>query len=130
MFFPLTFSVLIVYDLRPLRSTWIKNKKEVNQLGRTKCTVHAIVKSNSVIWGYSHDIGMTFLLEQVHFISMYFSVLVYMIPKQTFIQCKSFRTEFQIENWKSCSLGQVAHACLIGNHMSENALFEPVDFIM
>ena len=59
---------------------------------------------------------------------MYFSVFVYMIPKQTFIQCKSFRTEFHIENDKSCSLGQVAHACAIENHMSENAIFEPVDF--
>ena len=53
-----------------------------------------------------------------------------MILKQTFIQCKSFQTEFQIENRKSCSLGQVAHACLIENHVSENALFEPVDFVM
>ena len=54
-----------------------------------------MLKSNSVIWGYSHDIGMTFILEQVHFISMYFSVFVYMVPKQNFTQCKSFRTEFR-----------------------------------
>ena len=61
---------------------------------------------------------------------MYFSVFVYMIPKQTFIQCKSFWTDFHIENRKLCSLGQVVHACAIENHMSENAIFEPVDFIM
>ena len=117
----------------------VKFKSEANQLGRTKCTVHAILKSNSVVCGYSNDIGMSFILEQVHFISMYFSVFVYTIPnlgivlapdcticdfqsgtqfgmtKQTFIQCKSFRTEFQIENCKSCSLGQVAHSVCVSD---------------
>ena len=123
MFIPLSFSVLIVYDLRPFRSSGSRIKilqtvifkSEANQLRRTKCTVHAILKSNSVIWGYSHDIGMAFILEEVHFISMYFSVFVYMILKQTFIQCKSFQTELQIENRKSCSLGQVAHSVCVSD---------------
>ena len=106
----------------------LKFKSEANQLGRTKCTVHAILKSNSFFFGYSNDI-----------ISMYFSVFVYTIPnlgivlapdcticdfqsgtqfgmtKQTFIQCKSFRTEFQIKNRKSCSLGQVAHSVCVSD---------------
>ena len=45
---------------------------------------------NKVARDYSHDTEIIFILERVHSISMYFSVIVYMIPNQY----KSFRNEF------------------------------------
>ena len=45
---------------------------------------------NKVARGYSHDTEIIFILERVHSISMYFSVIVYMIPNQY----RSFRNEF------------------------------------
>lgn len=44
--------------------------------------------------GYSHDTGVTFILERVHSISVYFPVFVYMIPKGHLVPYKSFRNEF------------------------------------
>ena len=56
------------------------------------------------IRGYSHDIGMTFILERVHAISiLYFSAFVCMIPKRQFFsrtshsRMSSFRFSFLIE---------------------------------
>ena len=84
---------------------------------------------------YSQANGMIFILEQVHIISIYFSVFVHMIPKWRLVpiqltpaRMSSFqfsiwmkfsfwyevsfwyhvnwkRTLFQIENHQSCSLG-------------------------
>ena len=103
--------------------------------------------------GYSHDTEIIFILERVHSISMYFSVIVYMIPNQyksfrnefipVFIPNKILvlvrnfilwhhvnwkRTSFRIENCRSSSLGRIAHAYPIWreNHVSENTLGEAV----
>ena len=129
----------------------VKFKSGANQLGRTKCTVHAILKSNSVVCSYSNDIGMTFILEQVHFISMYFSVFVYTIPNLGIVlapdcticdfqsgtqfgmtkQTSELSSRLKIANRAVWGKWRTVYVCLIiENHMSENALFEPVDFII
>ena len=45
---------------------------------------------NKGVRGYSLDTEMTFILERVHSISMYYSVIVFIVPNQY----KSFRNEF------------------------------------
>ena len=103
---------------------------------------------NKGVRGHWHDTEMTFILERVHSISMYFSVIVYMTPNQyksfrndfipVFIRIRfsswyeiSFwhhvnwkRTSFRSENCKSSSLGRIAHVHPIWheNHASENTL--------
>jgi len=88
--------------------------------------------------GCSHDTGMTFILERVHSIPIYFSVSVYMIPKRNFIptqvipcfnpneilvlvwhlilmSCKLKANSVMRWKRKPCSLGWVAH----GHHFQD-----------
>ena len=96
------------------------------------------LKRQSKVRGYSHDPGMTFILERVHSISIqesfiYFSVFDYMIPKGHFVPVQVIpewahsgiiivlvrnfiimyywkRPLFGIKNRKPYSLERVAHA--------------------
>ena len=46
------------------------------------CLKHQLFKT---LRGYSNDNGMTFILDRVHSISIYFSAFVCMIPKDHFV---------------------------------------------
>ena len=112
------------------------------------CAVRIITQS---ITDYSQANGMIFILEQVHIISIYFSVLVHVIPKWHLVpiqvtpaRMSSFRfsiwmkfslwyvsfwyhvnrkwTLFQIENHQSCSLGLAVNMHLRGVYMRKIAL--------
>ena len=112
------------------------------------CAVRIITQS---ITDYSQADGMIFILEQVHIISIYFSVLVHVIPKWRLVptqvtpaRMSSFRfsiwmkfslwyvsfwyhvnrkwTLFQIENHQSCSLGLAVNMHLRGVYMRKIAL--------
>ena len=48
----------------------------------------------SILRGYSHSTGMTFIPERVHSIPIDVTVSVYIIPGRNFILCKSFRNDF------------------------------------
>ena len=91
---------------------------------------HIILENSDLFQIVLHLRGMSFILNRVHFISIHFSVFVYMIPKQNFLSvqvimewvnsgfqsqwnsrsctksCKP-KTLFWIENGKWCSLGPV-----------------------
>lgn len=50
-----------------------------------------------VLMRYSHNTGMTFILEGVHSTGIYLSLFVYMIPKQNFVPVQVIIPGFQSE---------------------------------
>ena len=50
-----------------------------------------------VLMRYSHNTGMTFILEGVHSTGIYLCLFVYMIPKQNFVPVQVIIPGFQSE---------------------------------